>query len=81
MCKCYKYNSPGIQSKKIILYEFPNYNLCKRKLIVVVRHYICKLNCRAWLQNEKVLGIPFCPIKIGHLILKMVKHVCNVNMH
>ena len=32
MCKCYKYNSPGIQSKKIILYEFPNCNLYKKKI-------------------------------------------------
>ena len=26
-----------------------------------------------WLQNEKVLDTPFCPIKIGPFILKMVK--------
>jgi hypothetical protein len=37
---------------------------------------------KAWLQNGKVLGTPFCLIDIGPLILKMAKlvvmsmHVC-----
>jgi hypothetical protein len=34
----------------------------------------------AWIQNVKVLGIPFCPIYIGPLILKMAKHVV-MSMH
>jgi hypothetical protein len=34
----------------------------------------------AWLQNGKVLGIPFCPIYIGPLILKMVKRIV-MSMH
>ena len=52
--------------------------LLKTDVLKLVNSYLH--GSEACLQNEKVLGTSFCPIYIGPLILKMVKHVV-MSMH